>query len=505
MKRLLFMALACLGVSYFAQAQVPADALRFSSYDVLGTARTLGIGGGIGALGADFSVIGTNPAGIATFRRSEFSISPSFYINNTESDLDQANSAPTSESKLAFNLNNLGLVFARQGRNPNWRTANLAIGINRIATFQQTFRYVGESTGSYIDFFQEASIDLEPSQLNDFNTGLAFDVGALFEVGEPDLFYETDVELNENALLRKEQTVTRRGGINEISLAYAGNFKERLMIGFAIGFPILSYSEEKNYSEEDVADEVDFYRSLQFNEDLTTTGSGANLKLGFIWRISQAIRLGGAIHTPTTYTLTDDYETSIVYDFVDGNSEGPLEATSPESQFEYTFKTPWRFVGSAGIIVGRSGFISGEVEYLNYGGANFDLTENDGRQSTVDFEQGLNTDIANIYQSAVNIRLGGEIALDILRLRAGIQVTGTPYAASYVNDNPNLNGLGDTQQSISLGIGVREKNFFVDLGARFAQFDNTFEPYVVTDFYPQNTVSNSSRRSHLLLTFGYKF
>ena len=52
-------------------------------------------------------------------------------------------------------------------------------------------------------------------------------------------------------MLQKEQTVKRRGGINELSLAFAGNYKERLMIGVSVGFPILNYTEEKLYNEAD--------------------------------------------------------------------------------------------------------------------------------------------------------------------------------------------------------------------------------------------------------------
>ena len=38
----------------------------------------------------------------------------------------------------------------------------------------------------------------------------------------------------------------------------------------------------------------------------------------------------------------------MVYDYVDVDNDGPLESASPEDEFEYDFKTPWRFLGSAG-------------------------------------------------------------------------------------------------------------------------------------------------------------
>ncbi len=512
MKRLLFSMVIVFSTWWTIQAQTTADALRFSSFDVLGTARTVGVGGGLGALGADFSVLSTNPAGMAAYRKSEFTVTPSLFLNSTDATLNGGGAGSLTDNKLAFNLNNLGLVFAKQGRNPNWRTKNFALGINRIASFGQNINYRGQTRGSYVDFLQEASIGLDPSELSNFTTGLGFDTQALFDLDE-DGFYETDAELNGDAILTKEETIRRKGGINELSLAYSGNFKDRLKIGVALGFPILSYTEEKVYNESDPNDELPFYRSLQFDENLTTTGSGVNLKLGVILRLSQAIRLGASVHTPTRFNLTDDYSTRMVYDYVDDENDGPLESASPEdqSEFSYNFKTPWRFMGSAGFIIKRSGFITAEVEYLKYNDSEFDLSVNDPSQSTVDFQQNTNRQIASIYQSAINLRLGGEYALKMLRFRAGVALSGTPYADSYIQENPNIRGIGETRQTYSLGVGLRQDRYFVDFAFRFADRESTYEPYSISADYaasnniPTNSVTTNSLQNHLLFTFGYRF
>lgn len=494
------------------QAQVAADALRFSSLDVLGTARTVGVGGGLSALGADFSVINTNPAGLATFRRSEFTLTPSFHLNSTEATLDGSNGETVNENKFAFNLGNIGLVIAREGRKPNWKTSNFAIGFNRIATFQQDFTYRGSSRGSFIDSFQEASIDLAPSELSNFTTGLAFDTQALFDL-EGDEFYETDVELNGDALLSKEQVVQRKGGISEFTVAYGRNYNEKLMIGIALGIPILTFTENRFYRESDPNDEVPFYRNMEFDEELRTTGQGINAKLGVIFRVNQAIRLGGAVHTPTSFNLSDDFQTRMLYDFVDGNNDGPIESSSPDEGglFDYSLKTPWRFIGSAGFIIKQAGFLTAEVEFLRYSGAQFDLTENDNSASTLTFEENLNNEIASIYQSAINLRFGGEFVVKVLRLRAGVALTGTPYADSFIRDNPNIKGIGNSQLTYSLGLGLRQQRYFLDFGLRFATREETFFPYTLSDEFASNgniatnSVTTNSISSHLLITFGYKF
>lgn len=82
-------------------AQTISDALRYSNLEVGGTARTVGVGGGIGALGADYSVLSTNPAGIAAFRTNEFVITPGVYNSKVTSLLERGTGNEPVEESLA--------------------------------------------------------------------------------------------------------------------------------------------------------------------------------------------------------------------------------------------------------------------------------------------------------------------------------------------------------------------------------------------------------------------
>ncbi|MBL0343571.1 MAG: hypothetical protein IPP71_23575 [Bacteroidetes bacterium] len=64
MKLLKGMLIACLFCPYQLKAQNEIDALRYSQSMFGSTARSLSMGGAFGALGADFSTLSTNPAGI---------------------------------------------------------------------------------------------------------------------------------------------------------------------------------------------------------------------------------------------------------------------------------------------------------------------------------------------------------------------------------------------------------------------------------------------------------
>ena len=69
MKKRYMYAVACsLLWSAQAMAQTAYDAVRYAGDELNGTARFVGMGGAMGALGADISTIGTNPAGIGLFR-----------------------------------------------------------------------------------------------------------------------------------------------------------------------------------------------------------------------------------------------------------------------------------------------------------------------------------------------------------------------------------------------------------------------------------------------------
>jgi len=497
MNRLLIPLIVFISSTSFLTDQTVADALRFSQFGVGGTARTVAIGGSIGAFGADFATVSTNPAGLGSYRGSEFTMTPSLFLSGIDANLQGGNGGTTATNNTNFNFNNIGIVFGKTQNKEysKWRTANYAIGINRIANFNEQFSYSGATPGSYIDFFQDISFGLFPQDFNDFDNGLAWDVGAIFDIDD-DGIYETDVELARDALISKTQTVERSGSINEVVLSLGGMKGENFYLGATVGFPIVSYSELNVYSEDDnEADNVPVFRDLTYIEDLTTRGFGVNLKVGFNYKISQKLRLGGAIHTPTRIRLTDDFQTSIVYDFDDGIETGPLEASSPESTFDYDLRTPWRFIANAGLLIQRKGFISAEVEFLNYGGATFrEPRLPDGTAQNTGFFNDLNQEVSNALQSAILLRIGGEYVIQKLRVRAGVNL----------NTAPTAEDSGNNQIYYSAGLGYRGSKFFIDVAYRILAEDVFFSPYRVGNSTPQ-VVNLDDTKQSALLTLGFRF
>ena len=469
-------------------AQTVGDALRYSNYEIGGTARFLGTGSSLGALGADFSVTSTNPAGVGMFRRSEFVITPAVAITSVKTELMNEPGGPvTSESNSNFSLNNLGVVIATQPRNPNWSTLNFAIGFNRLANFNQTYAFEGQSIGSIVDRFQELA---NSRGLDDFEAGVAFDAGAIYDFNDNG-FFNSDFELAPDAIIARSQRVESKGSINELVLSFGANYKEKVAFGLTIGVPFVNFTEEKNYFESDPGDGADgnvpFFDDLEWSELLNTTGTGINLKLGLIYRVNQMVRIGAAVHTPSSISLEDNFSTEMTYRFTEDQIPQTGNAISPDGNFSYKLSTPWRTIGSVGVIIKKSGFISAEIEYLNYGSNKFKFN---------DFPEDadiLNEEIATALKSAVHFRVGGEMAMDAFRFRAGVGVNPSPVVDE-----------SKTNLSFSAGAGYRKKNFFMDLGYRRSDREESYLPYLTTDF-PEQMVNKKTGTNKILLTIGFKF
>lgn len=474
--------------------QTLADAVRYSTLEVGGTARTVGIGGGIGALGADFSVLSTNPAGMAAFRRSEFTFTPSFERISTDGKIAGTSGPAASRNKNNFNFNNLGLVFSSQPMNPRWTTAVFGVGFNRLANFHERTYFEGTSPGSITDRWLERSDVLLPNELDAFEEDLAFQTSAIFA---PNPLYSSDF-LDENGEIGnipvdKSQLIKRTGSYNELVFSYAGNYNEKFMIGATLGIPFVNFEETRTYRETDDNNNIQFFDELTFTEKVKTSGAGINLKLGVIYRVNQTLRLGAAIHTPTSLGLDDSFSTQLEYGYTEyPDGVNPLStrssAESPEGTFEYRLRTPWRAIGSAGVLVKKVGFLSAELEYVNYKSANYNFNGVD-----ISSESARNNEIDNLLTSAINLRLGGEFAFENYRLRAGYALNSSPYDLEDVK-------VG----ALSLGAGVRGESIFFDVAYRRQNTESSYIPYRVS-IAPEQTINLESVRQQFLATIGFKF
>jgi hypothetical protein len=129
------------------------------------------------------------------------------------------------------------------------------------------------------------------------------------------------------------------------------------------------------------------------------------------------------------------------------------------------------------------------LEYLNYSNSSFRY-ENEFAAA----ERDVNRGIRDQLNSAINFSMGGELALDKFRARVGTSLRQNPTAETSSYD-PGL----------SLGVGFRDDNFFMDMAYRWQRNDFLTQPYQRQD--PSSSITNvdvSGNAQQVLLTFGFK-
>ena len=146
MKRLSSVLLLLLAISTL-HAQSEVDALRYSYQEPLGSARFMSMGGAFGALGAEFSAISINPAGLGLFRRSEVSFSLGLNEHQTQTRFG-TNVNQSDQSQWNLNIPQIGIVGSNGTANSDWSRVNFAVGYNRLRNFNEHFVSAGYQTNN---------------------------------------------------------------------------------------------------------------------------------------------------------------------------------------------------------------------------------------------------------------------------------------------------------------------------------------------------------------------
>jgi len=490
---LIFLSLLCSIIT--VEAQTLSDALRYAQTDIVGTARSMGVANSMGALGADFTAVSINPAGLGTYRRSEFSITPSFFNNRVDASLIGGGEGALSDAESNLALGNISIVMHNRPRGGKIKTSNFAIGINRIGNYNQSFNYSGKTIGSVTDRFLELSGGVQPDDLNGFEEGLGYATGAIYDFDE-DLIYTSDFENVPEAEVSKRQSINSIGTNTELTFAYGANLDNKLMFGFSFNVPILNFEEDKIYREEDgegIEEEIPYFNRLEYREFLRTSGFGLNVKLGAIYKPDKNISIGAAIHSPTTYNLTDNYFSDFEYSYTD-DQLNVFSESSPDGTFDYNLRTPWKAIGNLGIVINKSGFISAEVEWMDYSNAEFDFSVRGNGNFYQDVETEVNQSINRQLGSALKLRVGGEYVFGKkYRARAGLSMVQSEF------DNDDT-----FNKSYHAGLGVRENNFYIDIAYQLYDQEEGYAPYLTADA-PQPLVNKAIKNSRVALSIGYMF
>ncbi|NOT51715.1 MAG: aromatic hydrocarbon degradation protein [Chitinophagaceae bacterium] len=493
-------------------AQEPADALRYSWYTQSGTARQQAVGGAMTSLGGDLSAAYINPAGLAFYKTGDIVITPGFNLLNNKATYfgrTEANKRNTGSFGAT------GVVFGTATGKQRSGVA-MAIAINRTASFGSNLLYRGiNNQSSYSQKFLEEIQNNNDKDANNvasnypFGTSLAFNTYWIDTIaGGTANNYQFQTRAPVTSGLIQENAIVNKGGITELALAFAATSKEKYFFGLTLGVPFLHYSREATFAEADATTNINNFDFASITENLTTDGAGINLKLGFLYKPKEYIRLGIAVHTPTLYQLTDKYSASVTT-----NTEtymGQLVQNSStltngeDAQFKYWLISPYRVMISASYVLReiqdvrkQKGFLTADIEYINYKASSFTTDpEGDNSSGTKSYLKSLNKTIDNTYKSAFNFKVGGELKFTTIMARLGAAYYGNPYKNSGHGEKGN-------RFQLSGGLGYRNKGVFVDLTYVHTMSKDIHFAYRLENS-PYYGATIKSTGGNVLLTVGFK-
>jgi len=469
-------------------SQNEVDALRYTYTDFNGTARYTSMGGAFGALGGDLSSVYNNPAGIAVYRAGELSFSPGFLFNTSNSTY---NGTSTNDSKVNFNLGNLGFAVAIEGRQGSKiKLGHFGINYNRIQDFHNNYTIRGENTSSSLsDVFANQAFGVNSQNLAEelpFTSLLAYET-FLINPGAGANEYISEFP---GGLIEQFQEIETSGRLTQTDIAFGLNYDNKLYLGASIGLAGFKYTEEKIYREfirEEYADNQ--LEEWSYLENLESSGSGINLNIGLIYKVADLVRIGAAWHSPTYYyQIEDNWNTSLFTQFADGFSS---DAQSVQGLSRFNLTTPSRYQASIAFIFAKKGLFSIDYEFLNYGKSELDPSSD----SPADFTF-ANNEIAQQFTNAGKIRLGAEYRLLPLSIRAGAGYNQSPYVPSVVVNAAD-------KLFITAGLGIKMGgNKYLDFAINHSRFSSDFFLY---DPNLVNLTKFEHSNNTIRFTYGIKF
>ncbi len=528
MQKIYIAFLSIILLSVETKAQDALDALRLSYLTPVGTARIQAIGGANVSLGGDFSSTFINPAGLAQFKTNEFVFTPGFFMNRNKHNY---NDSVFKGNRSAMNIGAIGFVLSGTSRfrSSNIRSSTFSLSINQMANFNSNFSYSGRNNlSSYSEKWVE---ELVNNRVGNFDDALAnFPNGASLAVenylvdsilsGGSIVGYRTNAETLRMPLDQSFSYQTR-GGIHEAALGFAWNNKEKLLYGISIGVPIVNYNRSTSVSERDASGNINNdFASFKFTEDFSTKGIGFNAKLGLIYKPVEYFRLGVTFHTPSVFILTDRTNATLATDVenfarrISGNNNKPstfslstADITGGEDYtYEYQLITPWRAAISASYVfreikdvTKQKAFITADVEVVNYKASSYRSNVQVPSSGEEQYFKGLNENIDELYRMAFNFRIGGELKFKTFMVRGGFNYMGSPYKKEALPTGTKANRL-----TPSLGLGYRDKGYFIDLTYAHTLGNDIHIPYQLSgNDYP--LAKNKFTNGQVTATVGFKF
>ena len=405
-------------VTGIANAQNVQDLNSLSSFSNeinAGSARYIGMGGSMGALGGDISSTEQNPAGLAVAIASDLNVT--LGVNSYKNDSQFGNSFQTDDN--SFQFQNVGANFVFHNEGNAWN--RFSIGLKYSQESLDNRILLGRNnniTGTYLT-------NEDPEEYTTYTMAGYQDV--------------------------------REGYKTKASLNFGASYSDQIFLGLGLNTHDIRYD---NYVVFDEDTEGTVYRYDLNGTPYSSRATGFSLSAGVIGKVNDNFRLGLAYHSPVWYSNIEE------------NYYADLAITDTDYSYdlyysEYDRNSNSRLVASAGFVVGKSLALNADYTLHMNGSTQFKPSQ---------YFTSTNTFLDNSYKSSSEVRLGGEYRLDNFRLRAGYNYVQTPFddislnadigTGSAATQNFSEIVRGDINR-FSFGAGYDFGGFYLDAAYQF--------------------------------------
>lgn len=559
MKKIITFALGAV-VTVAAAAQSWQDALYFSENLYQGTARSVGMGNALTAVGGDLGSIGLNPAGSSVSGYSRVVITPGLSISSTNATgviPEGSTSAIGMGDKVNSNfarvkLPNIGFVInADTGSRSGWK--RFSFGLVSNATNDFTNRAVGSGVNADNSFaaalassaegYTEKVLGSEDwwydgtdlSRMPAWRDMVGYRSGMFNGIPGSANKYQAVTEVRDAgnncwlaAPVYQKYGQQTYGYKQDLFLNMSANYNDQFYLGFNLGFTMLNYNMSEYWQESpENADEfpdIEYtdgtrgrFASLMMKHNYSLRGSGVYIKAGLLWRPVAGLRLGVAIQSPTWTNMRSRQAYS---GEVRLTGKTLLPSTSPEDEWTYRLRQPWRLNAGVAYAFGSVAVLSADYELTDYASARYTGSSTSMPAYLTD----ANGDIRNALTVGHQIRVGLEVKpTSNFSIRAGYNYI-TSAQKNWLNADWTMTALTSAEKIrqakhvASFGLGGSFGAFFLDAAVRVRfmpkEYILTYD-YLTYDSDPlskrvDDTVLTpelevSSRIWDALLTFGWRF
>lgn len=562
---------ALLAATAGAGAQNMYDAITFSQNQYFGSARSMAMGNAVTAVGGDLGTVVINPAGSAVAGYGQFIVTPGFTISAVNSSWspegENAYGLASGLTQTRMNLPSLGFTF---NFSTGKRTGLKWFTFGVMSTQTNNYNFASDAFGnnsrtSKIAEFADAAYGYNESLLasaSSFNNSAvpwdvltAYQGGMYGPYGWDGIYAGVTETISDDGSyhyvpgsLAQTSSRTKTGSKNDLVVNFAMNFSDRVYVGFNVGLPTARYRYDETFNESAVdpgqfpiiyedggKNYTTYFMRGNYNYQYLADMAGIYAKIGLIVRPFDGLRLGATFQTPTAFTVNERWQHFASSTFDDNYYND--SQNSPEGEYQYVLRTPYRASFGAAYTLGKMGVVSVDYELADYSVMRF----SELRRGRMDSEQFASQNWTNKYFAGVahSLRIGAEIKpTPAFAIRAGYSMSTSPERYwtdsegqtvdagafeddfySYYNRIKNLvrpHYYGDRTRTFSFGVGYSSGgSFFMDAVARLTRYPgSTFAPYYDYDCYDQagNLLAVSAPRVYdqrnlwnVAVTFGWRF